>query len=1813
MKKMTKLLSVILAFVMALSCMSVMASAAYEKYQTVADLEAKNAYSPYGTVTRLDAETRLSIVFDFLDNTLGAANIYMAPKVPVIGTIVIDLRSVTALCSTIDGFDDLLNGGLTGLVVGALKRNLGILADLQLKNFTNGMTRKGTPNLTIAYQLLKLLSDNKNLVETVLTDGLDLGWLSSAISGVDIVGTINKIAKDIPGALVPFLLSMLSRPDDDATDRISKSNKEASKVVSTLQTFVEDAFKSPMSTTSYRVDASGNDLGYTMSDIPIYDSNPGTAATSRYFVKVDDKTYEQYDYQYAGLLGDPVGGTWEKSETYTIVQEYEGSETFIFRAESGETMKWYKSPDKLGTDGKVQSQYLIPSIAKAMNEGKLSFNINSDDESLASLLYKFLPYIFAEMAPTVLNGSAKKLIAEAFDVEFTELKGDALAEAISATGNPDNFFTRGQEYYLWEYTDYIVVEDDKSYDGYTPYYRYQDKYFKGTVPNNISHYYAMFNWNWEITDDFVNEFIPSSVGSDYIVDNLNDLIGKAIKTMLKDSWNYKGLEYNLSDFVNWQEGGNDQLLENVLNAARGFFSIAPEEILDEYYVDAQFYEPMMNGTLSQAVNGLVCELVKMLMPQIKFPDAIVDEPITAIAAIVVRELCTQLMPTYNFDAMIYDNYGDTSTKGVRKLVSHNADEWLDITLYMGVNLGMYYLRNIADIGEDDTTYGYYSVMQNLGALPALAGTGMEAGDAIEFNAESYKANEGQASWLVMVDWIADWALASTTEWCWRFGNFVNVTGAVDLTTYENPFDKISSVFTNILPELNTLLNTSGLSSAYDSDSLLAKLLKSGLVDSIVKLDVVSLTNILHIPDGSVLRSGKIADTAVKLIAKLLNGLLTKIAGKQLIPDAINSVETLLDHANIRTTVVNLVGQLGTAYNNGLLHTALPLLNFFIGWKTDPQVYADPHLSIASSDLYFAWNSSSSEIMNVNDDYLVTNGGSVTTTLSILNNSSGMLLKHRASAITDSAYDIEITGVSTTSGATVSLGEYPTISPYTNKDVALTISNVSGTQMVDITVAYKFTGKDGQPVGGTQYETIYKLVSDVNYKNEQSGEATKSGQEESTGSGTSKKTSEPPKVKQWSYLKYIVVDNLADVEANFVTFENRDKDSGLINDGKTVWVAILDNAGTTSPFSLDTSVYHGVNVDSEKDENGIGAMKKYDNDGSTWAYYAYKLDDKEYEAKTGDRFSLGYHIGFSNNDLGSWTLSKFAAQFDVSQTVLYYNVDALKPYVEDENLLYAKDYDITKGAAAWSEYLAAVADAAFLVNGPKNYDTFDSLYSEENINKVQARLDAAIKAMDAYEAKAESTGVAKVDTMLKKLEKDPDRDINFQDYRLFEYFKYENERTASREMIKSVTPPAAPEYYIDSVYGNDLVNAIIASDYVQGKEAYRIGVPATKEIDDDTAYQQALANFVPATYKDVAVDNQATLLEYYYNFMINNPKGTPDKTFLDKEITYAEAQNYAQADYSPDSWSAYEDALAEAKKVSADGGATESQIFDVKYALMVAQNNLLAFEKSMKDNTEDYMNEELKQLITVANAIIDQFGGYYTVNPDSGKTDEQALAALVRALGVKYENVEVDKDGIVKKYTGILYDYSALTFVEYDRVNTVKNKRAVDKAADKLREAIAYFKCEAKLVEKNPELDVVADHDNLLVVGFNPNSITKETDLTDKLEKAGPEGSKLEISTSKAGFYGTGTRLDIVASDGTTLVSYFIVIFGDVNGDGAVDAFDALEVDYAYHVGSYHMGDIYDDAADINHDGIVNDVDYGMLVAGVQCTDSISQQLPSVAE
>lgn len=1737
MKKMTKLLSVILAFVMALSCMTMMASAAKATYKTADELTALDAYSPYGTVTRLSTEERMSILFDYLDIVLGQANINMGTVVDTMGLkVTLDFRSVDNICISLDSLKTTTASSTFKFAKAFV--DLGILEDAKFDNWVAGMSRDKTAQMTIVNTLLNLLRGNTTLINTIFTDGLKLGLIANFLTGVD-TSQINNLVKNVPGAIENIVYPLFSRPDNTSAER-EVYVKHTDNLITAAQKFATGLFTKPMNWTSYRVNANCDDLGYTQA-LPTTPKE-----TTRYFeISSDKKKITQYDYQFAGLLGSPKAG-YVETVTYTLSEtpETEGSDIYLYKAPEGytgdQTLKWYKSsnPD---ANGRPQSPYWLPSVKEAFDNKTLSINLNGDD-SLLGLFYDFLPYVFDEMAVVVLNGSVKYELAKAFGVEFNYIGKQGSAELTAATAgvNGGDFFTKGQDFYLWEYSDYKVI-------GGIPYYRFQNDYYVGTLPKDLTSYYNMFNWDWNIDGTFFNEFIPDAPSDTAnILDNLNKIIYKAINTVILPNFEINGKTYNRSEVFVWNNGGNDQLLNNVLVSARKFISIAPEEIFGDYYDEAQFYDKMMNGTMEQAINGVVCELVKLLMPQIKFSDDIVNQPITAIAAIVVRELCTQLMPTYDFDDMIYANYG-TAGSPTRALKPHTADEWLDITLYMGVNLGMYYLRNIADVGEDVAT-GYYSVMKNLGALPSNG-----TADAMTFGADAYKA-QGTASWMVAVDWIVDWALDVNTEWCWHFGRLVNVVGEVNLSTYQNPFNKINSVLVTFIPELENLLNTSGLTGAdYGSNTWLEKILKDGLVDNIVSFNLPGLLNMFKIQSGSVLRRTNIANEAVKIIVTMLNSILKKVSGgANLIPTTINSVETLLDQNNIKEFVISLVGKLYAAsatYN--VLDPVMPIIGFFAGWSTDPQKYADPGIYFTNS-----WGST----------YLKSDNSPV---LKFVNTSSGMLLKHRNSSVVDEPYTITVKNITLDGGVTTTASFPQTVVPGQTIEIPLTVPAEETVTMA--TVTYSYTGKDGEPLGGDQTKVMYAYVSNVNDQTNEKVGATDSG---------------------WctnnEYKKYEFTKDIYSAITNYGATLTYKSATGVKPTSISFRSIYTNTEKEGAPKAPASNYFQHITSIAESGFETITIGTKESSAGKLFkAKAGVTAETFSPENSKANNLYGTYDMGtisVKTKSSGSWAhISKENAK-DYTVDFIYYTDYGVKS-IRDKYVGYglqAKDFT---DSAKWEAYDTALRAVVRLSDIALRLDYVTTVMP--TIEPAIAALEKAYKELTNGVSSSSGTGdVSKVEAALNAVETNPDRELNFQDYKLFEYFQYEKQRNAAWAMISSVKAPTAPENHIENgVWGNDIINAIVAAqtnDNVKAGINATIVAPTDKEMED---YKKAAADFKPATYSDLQVDDQAAKVTYYANFMKANPKGNIDKNFLNQEIAYAEAQNYVQSDYSADSWTRYTEALANAKAKAAASDATESLVFDAKYELMVAQNKL---EKhSMKES--GYLNEELIPLIEHANAIIENYGTIYTLK--NGVTYEDAFKQLVEALGVKY-SVTIDE----KVQEGILYDRSAITFTEYDRNDSAKNKRAVDTAADKLRAAIENFENAVRL-ESNDGVTTV-DQSIRYIENIAPNSIANEAGLLARVKLAGDVAANVTTATqtSKSGHYGTGSRVEIKNGD-VLLVTYFVVINGDVNGDGAVDAFDALEVDLADKTAHY-MGDVYDDAADSDGNGIIDATDYAAVKAVV---------------
>lgn len=1689
MKKSTKLLSVLLAVIMILSTLTVAASAAKTSYKTVANLESLSAYNNYGTVTRLSTEERMSIIFDELDRILAKANINMGTVFDTLGlTVTLDFRSIDKICSSLDTIYNTFNSGLASIAMAIL--NFGIIESVNFDSWKTGMTRAGQTQLTIIYEVLELLKNNSSVVNTVLTDGLDLGMIGGMITGLDL-SEINAIVTDLPTFIRSKVYPLMSRPDDTATLR-DRYQTATYSIYSTVNDFVKGLFTKRMNWTSYREDAAGNYLAQDPNDSHTYYTValPTTNSTTRYFEK-NGNTITQYDYQFDG----DDKGTWTETVTYTKTIEFEGASTYVYKAPEGYegdgTLKWYTGGDH---------GYWVKGLKEGFDNNTLTIDLNGTDTVLG-LLYKFAPVIFSEMVPVVMNGSVKKLVAELFDVKFTKLgdKGEFTAPVA------DTFFTEDQGYYIWEYSNYKVI------DG-VPYYRFQDEFFVGEVPANISSYYYMFDWNYQITGDFLDEFVPASDGATStagytrILQGLNKFVGKLIDLVIADSWTIPktGETYTKDSIFTWTDGDNSKLLNNILGVARNVVSIAPVEIFGDYYAEAQFYNAMMTGTLSQAVNGAICEGVKLLMPQIIFPDNIVDQNMLAIAAVVVRELCSQLMPSYNFDALIYSDYNNRAV-----ITGKDKEYWLNTTITMGMDLGMYYLRNLADLGED-TASSYYTVMKNLGATPTT-----------DAEAMTYTSSFDVSKWTYKVDWILDWALA-TDEWCWRMGKLVNVTGATTLTSYQDPWAKLNTVLLSLLP-FDQLLNVSGATSS----TFLEKVLRDKLVYSIADLDVPNLVSLFDIPSGY-FRNTKILDQAVKLVVGIVNGVASKAYGGELLTSSTyTTVTALLTHSNLRTTVKNLVANiLAFVYTNGVLDVALPFVNMFLGWKTDPQEFKDP-------EMYW--------FNDGGDTYLYSG---VTNTLRFVNNSSGMLLKHR-NANADQPYNITVKGVNFgTSGITTTQSFPVTCGPYDTLDIALSVP--SANKAFKVTVTYAFTGKDGAALGGDQTKVYYGYIASNQDQEHVKVDAVDTGD-------------------YWQrneYESYVFTRDIYDSVTHYQGSASYKAATIQIGNKTKNFQSVKYDTTPGAPMST----YFNLITD-RATAGWVSALVKdsvTNTSGNFWAAKSGVTAATDFPYGTYDGGTIALKYGSKS---GTWTID-----------FIYYNDFEVGSVMSKYMDMGLQASDVSgEGQSYFTAYENALLNVVKWACIPKRTDYVTSV--QPNIEAAITALDTAYEALEPYITKEAVNYESNLQTILDTCE-DRDRDYDFQDYKLFEYFKYETQRTNLRNMLHAYEAPVAPTKYIENEdLTLDQINDIIAAQTLQ---SIKTGIQATlldPSQDSLDAYAAAAAEWSMPTYSELEVADTIAKLPYYKSFMIANPRPAYYNQFLAKEVAYADA-NFPASDealYSPDSWAEYSTRLATAKAVLNNANALHSEIFDAKYFLMVAMNDLNVVEHSMKDDGNNYL-AELQNLIANAETILAHQNLYTVV---AGVTEAEALGQLVSALGVRYTNDNGDD--------AILYDHSAYTFVDYDRVNTTKEKGKVDNAADKLKAAIDNFYVKTIDAIANDEIITQIDQRINTIQGVKPGAILSGDMLLAHVDKL-IATADYAPAPSKAGAYGTGSTITVtVPSIGVEQI-YYVVIYGDINGDNAIDAFDMLASDRAINkLDNLRMA--YKMAADIDSDGDVVLADY----------------------
>lgn len=1706
MKKSTKLLSVILAVVMIFSTMSVMAFAAKTNYRSGEELTALDAYSPDGAVTRLSTEERMSVVFDFLDVTLAAANINMGEVINTMGLkLVIDLRSVNALCGTIDSAQALLNNGLVKLV----KSLLGIVKDANLKNWPSGMTRENHAQLDIVNGIATLLNDNAGLVKKVINDGkLNVGIIGNF---VDISG-VNKYLSDLPGMLKGLVYPVFARVDDDMT-LINTYSTTTANPDTLVKNVLINAMSKPQSYTSYKEDASGNCISNHIA-LP----TSAEAGLRDYYVKGSDSKgayIEVFEYDTAKKTYVSQDEKYYKTEETDM--EGKGTGVYVYANAAGENVKYY-----------VKDSYFLPSLATS---GKVSEIFNLDSNTFVSALYQIAPYVFKDLAPVVLNGSVKMLLAQWFGAEKTELFGGKASEATAVLAKlPSDvkaFYSKAAGAYNWEWSDFTIGSDGNGYyrlvskDGLTETWLKFDM----STANSFA---KLINWNYTISGDFVNEFMPtaandgsvtaSAAGYTTVLASLNDFVGKAIDTMLSDT---------AKAAINWTKGDNTKLIPNLRKALQYVAAYNPEYLFGTGYetVYAGYYDTVVDKTASDqdVVTALGAIGVKALMPQIILPSAaeLKGQNVTALLACVIRELATQFVPTYNYDALIYADYNSkTLVKG------KDSGYWLDVIFTMGTDIGMKYLSKLADLGSDKADG--YSVAAS----------------------KTYKLadfEKNTRAWEDTIDWIIDWALTSDNEWCWKVQKLINTDGLdLDLATAQDPWVKLDKIIRDVLP-VEKIINET----AADGKTFLETVLREDIIDRLLNLDVSkllgtnSVTGIFNIPANSTLRTEAMYPAVFRIVRELLNKVLGKVCGNTaLIADSYNSIDAILQKSAIADLAEKLI--LGIAYavkSGGLLDVALPFVNFFLGWTTNAQSYAEPKLTIDKGTL----------------NYVQLTNGQMNTTLKVTNASAGMLLKHGDTY--DHPYVLTLKSVTVNGTEMLKSGEKK-LSPYESTDVTLNAA-VPTDSLVKVTAVYSFTFKDGTAYNGDITSTTFEYATN---------DATDVG---TAWSKEDKKTNiyDVVKMKGETTTDYLVTNAsaLASAISNIaVTWTNqRDTDCKFTKGS----ISGFDSSIFESSGQAEALVSNSFNFPKESSISVNPLRVKSDVDVET--------------VPSASSFALGNSsvtvYGKYRRQDGTLTMT---APFG---TLYYYNGTNIKKVVDSE---FKANRDSSKyPAEAWNTYWTALTAAAKLVYGPFRKANLGN-YSDDNLTAAITALETAVKALDTAnnESTTPSSGSATVTPAPIEAALKAAGDINYQNFDLYAYWAYEKAMKAGNAIIDAYKGPVAPEKYID---GSSLSEAEITAIANKANATYKSAIVASMKapsIEAQNAYMDAVKAYKTPSYSELEILNSAKNITWYASFLKSAAVKT-EKQFLAKEIAAAKAQGYKEADYTAGSYARYTKALAAAEALNANAKALQSEVFDAKYELEIAQRALMPKSASA---LEAGAYTELEAVIAQAKSIFTDNSAYtFDASKADGLTETEAYAKLVSVLGYEY----TDEKG----NTANLYSGSAENYAANDRFYSNVVAAQIDAVVTNLKNAMAPFVCKYVAVPTTAGSNegVSVTESASLITGVTPGSLATADDVLARVTAKDSSATTLNVAANAAGLYGTGATATLsLKSSGAPVAIYTVVIYGDVNGDGVVDGFDASYMDLAINnratlTGAYKTaGGLATGKVDLANYGLVVDAAYG---------------------
>ena len=647
MKQSTKLLSLVLALVMAFSCMTVIGNAALIKSEVIWDNIDDADLTP---------EQVADLALDLVDNDLLAGmetidlSILGELRLNKIDYILEDICSLrdsvvwsigSGLLKNLGAmdFDPLLQSGSFGLlsshtayqrshgdikVVGALLEFIGNDNNSEiLSRIAYGMGDGGT------------LNSNGDLTNT---SQLNLGLISNFLD----LGDIGDMLNDLPGLVLNLVYDMLIFG-------------------------------------SYGYDMDSEELKAAGQSLPFSDADDMlTTALLNLLINPQD-------YEYEGE-GESAVKVWDMdSIILPSVKAYQDA--------SGDAFSYLDLTQKSIFDIlDVLAQFAIDDIGvNALNHNLKKALMNAVEADFVEIDKEALPAAVAEDFETDEAVGAESYV--------TYIAYDRMCK------NGTNWYYTTIE--REDVIDTATGEPEVDEDGNVVSERVRKYYKVNTAAAN--EFFGLINWDWDFVGSnqepgegqvqLLYSDILSIDGT--IAGGLNHLISIVYENALTDEVKADFLDVTGDE---WVDGGNENLTDNITRLVKYLLANFGDKIFgsDSAYADIP-YEELDPMTVVDIVAMIGPGFFEDVMPQIIIPKN--DDgtyafhenvQILEFGALVIREFATDIAPNVNYDSFIFAEGTVTSANDRQFNDAYSAAEWIDIILNIGLDIGYTYLNQITN-------------------------------------------------------------------------------------------------------------------------------------------------------------------------------------------------------------------------------------------------------------------------------------------------------------------------------------------------------------------------------------------------------------------------------------------------------------------------------------------------------------------------------------------------------------------------------------------------------------------------------------------------------------------------------------------------------------------------------------------------------------------------------------------------------------------------------------------------------------------------------------------------------------------------------------------------------------------------------------------------------------------------------------------------------------------------------------------------------------------------------------------------------------